>query len=184
MTARSFSVYNKFLLSVLLFSFGAIEGCHWQEPVVDDARVCDYRVISATGACRVSVINLLSRSRDYSGKTVDIVAYYPASGSLFVYSGRDAAQVADLPSAIMISAEDAGRKFTSQGYYRIEGVFLESAPISFGEGVTVPEVVGGRLSSINAASRVASKDELIQECVEEGCGVIYADGAFLMKTLP
>lgn len=146
---------------------------------------CQNKIAVISGACRVSPLQLFAQPDLFQGKNIDVVLYYPAKGSTFLYANKEAADVADLVSAIMVgNSPDIARSFSSPGYYRVEGFFETSAPVTFGEGVTVPELIGGKFSSIESVRRIASKDEMTKECIATGCDVIYADGAFLMRALP
>ena len=146
---------------------------------------CQNKITAINGAYRISPLQLFAQPDAFLGKNIDVVLYYPAKGSTFLYANKEAADVADLASAIMVgNSPDIADRFSMPGYYRVEGFFETSAPVTFGEGVTVPEVVGGKFSSMKSARRIASKDEMTEECAATGCDVIYADGAFLMRALP
>lgn len=146
---------------------------------------CQNKIAVISGACRVSPLQLFVQPDLFSGKNIDVVLYYPAKGSTFLYANKEAADVADLSSAAMVEKKVgiAGR-FSMPGYYQVEGFFETSSPVAFGEGVTVPEVIGGKFSSIKSVRRITSKDEMTEQCAATGCEVIYADGAFLMRVLP
>lgn len=147
--------------------------------------VCQKRIAALSGACRVSPLQLFAQPEIFSGKNIDVVLYYPAKGSTFLYANKEAADVADLASAITAGdPPDIAGIFSTSGYYRVEGFFETSTPVTFGDGVTVPEVIGGKFSSIRAVRRITSKDEMTEECAAAGCDVVYADGAILMRTLP
>jgi len=148
-------------------------------------RVCSDDAKTVSGACRVSPIRLLINSDVFSGGIVDVVLFYPGMGSKFLFVDAAAADVADLTSAFFIADDlDVQKIFPSPGYYKVEGAFSTSAPIPFGEGVVISEVVGGRFTRIDVATKVRVKGDMVDSCKIEGCRVIYAEGAYLVKVLP
>lgn len=171
-------------LATLIIPISSLLGCT-APPSVPPTDACQNKVAVISGACRISPLQLFAQPDLFSGKSIDVVLYYPAKGSTFLYANNEVADVADLTSAIMIeNSSDIAGSLSTPGYYQVQGFFETSSPITFGEDVTVPEVIGGKLSSMKSVKRITSKDEMIEQCATEGCEVIYADGAFLMRALP
>lgn len=141
---------------------------------------CRDDVKTIYGACRISPLHLLASPRLFSGTSIDVILYYPGRGSRFFFINPSAADAADLTEAFFINDEDTIKEHLHHpGYYRIEGTFITSPPIPFGEGVTISEAVGGRLLDITKIKKSSKLTDMLDECNIEECEVIYAEGAYL-----
>lgn len=142
---------------------------------------CEYRM--AAGVCQVSSAQLLQAPETFEGRAVAVVIFYPGDGSRAVFATRDAAEVNDLASALVVDGTHVEGDYPQQdelrkaGFYRIQGTFQRSPPIVVGEGVVAPFVVGGRLSDLSGIEQLRTLTQMHEGCAERpDCTMEYMDG--------
>ena len=173
---KGMSTFGLLLGCILLQGCG---GGATQQAVAYD--VCAQRMPDA--ACEVSAIELLAAPRDFEGRSVSVVLFYPGYDALVVFAHRDAAEVNDLASAIVVQGRTAAGDHAQQdaldeaGYYRIRATFQRSPPIPVGDGIVVPQVVGGKFTDLERIEKLQTLTRMRAFCSgRPDCTVAYSEG--------